>query len=75
MLVQHRAHGEANPGTVIGDADGALSVEFEQPVEAAAPGQSAALYSALDPDELLGGGIIAGTRPVTRPQVLIATTG
>ena len=56
VLVQYRAHGDAFPATVEGDV-----VRFDEPVEAAAPGQSAAFYSADDPDELLGGGIIHST--------------
>ncbi|HEX2295203.1 MAG TPA: tRNA 2-thiouridine(34) synthase MnmA, partial [Actinomycetota bacterium] len=56
VLVQHRAHGDAFPAVVDGPA-----VRFDSPVEAAAPGQSAALYSDDDPSELLGGGIIAST--------------
>jgi tRNA-specific 2-thiouridylase len=61
VLVQHRAHGEVAPGRVTA-GDGTFEVSFERPVEAVAPGQSAALYSAQYPDELLGGGIIATTR-------------
>jgi tRNA U34 2-thiouridine synthase MnmA/TrmU len=38
-------------------------VRFGAPVEALAPGQSAAFYSADEPDELLGGGIVAATVP------------
>ena len=64
VLVQYRAHGEAYPGVVAGDA-----VRFDEPVEAAAPGQSAALYSADDPSELLGGGIIAAAVPATPARV------
>jgi tRNA-uridine 2-sulfurtransferase len=62
VLVQHRAHGEVAPGRVDAGTEGGFEVAFERPVEAVAPGQSAALYSADDPDELLGGGIIASTR-------------
>ena len=62
VLVQHRAHGDVAPGRVT-VADGSFEVAFAHPVEAVAPGQSAALYSAADPDELLGGGIIASTVP------------
>ena len=58
VLVQYRAHGDAYPA----DVDG-TTIRFDDPVEAAAPGQSAALYSADDPDELLGGGIIQATVP------------
>lgn len=64
VLVQHRAHGEVARATFRGTHDG-FRLEFDDPVEAVAPGQSVALYSATAPDELLGGGIIAGTRPVS----------
>jgi tRNA-specific 2-thiouridylase len=58
VLVQYRAHGDAYPAEVDG-----TTIRFEKPVEAAAPGQSVALYSEDDPDELLGGGIIHSTAP------------
>ena len=64
VLVQYRAHGDAYPATVDGDV-----IRFDEPVEAAAPGQSAALYSVDDPSELLGGGIIASAVPVTTAAV------
>ena len=53
VLLQYRAHGDALPATVRGDR-----IDFDTPAEAVAPGQSAAFYSATEPDELLGGGII-----------------
>lgn len=64
VLVQHRAHGEANPARVV-FTDRGPAARFDVPVEAIAPGQSAALYSAEDPEELLGGGVIASTVPAT----------
>lgn len=70
VLVQYRAHGDAYPATL----DGA-TVRFDEPVEAAAPGQSAALYSTADPDELIGGGIIASTvRATTAPAAAGASS-
>lgn len=63
LLVQHRAHGDAVPAVVTALDGGRLALAFDEPVEAVAPGQSAAFYSALDPDELVGGGIIAATSP------------
>jgi tRNA-specific 2-thiouridylase len=60
VLVQHRAHGDVAPARIYLDSGG-FEIVFDRPVEAVAPGQSAALYSAEDPDELLGGGIIAST--------------
>ena len=64
VLVQYRAHGDAYPATIDG-----RTVRFDAPVEAAAPGQSAALYSVTDPSELIGGGIIASAVPATRAIV------
>ncbi|HZJ50458.1 MAG TPA: tRNA 2-thiouridine(34) synthase MnmA [Actinomycetota bacterium] len=60
VLVQHRAHGDVTPARVTG-ANGAAQLLFERPIEAVAPGQSAVLYSVADPDELVGGGIVAST--------------
>jgi tRNA-uridine 2-sulfurtransferase len=64
VLVQHRAHGSVSPGRMRNVWGGRFTVEYRCPVEAVSPGQSAALYSATSPDELLGGGIIASTLPV-----------
>ena len=61
VLVQHRAHGDASPAVVESVTGPCARVIFESPVEAVAPGQTAAFYSVDDPDELLGGGIIAST--------------
>jgi tRNA-specific 2-thiouridylase len=61
VLVQHRAHGEVHPATVGRYRGGVFEVRYRNPVEAVAPGQSAALYRAGDPDELLGGGLISET--------------
>jgi tRNA-specific 2-thiouridylase len=64
VIVQHRAHGETNRATVTTLGPREVELRFEGPVEAVAPGQSAALYSAVEPDMLLGGGIIAATSRV-----------
>jgi tRNA-specific 2-thiouridylase len=64
VLVQHRAHGDAALGRVTTSAEDALEISFARPVRAVAPGQSAALYSAAEPEELLGGGVIAATLPL-----------
>ena len=61
VLVQHRSHGEAHAATVTARDAGGLEVAFDRPVEAVARGQSAALYDADRPDELLGGGVISST--------------
>lgn len=66
VLVQHRSHGKAYPARLEADS-GTARVLYDEPVEAIAPGQSAAFYSAADPDELLGGGIIAATRRAAVP--------
>ena len=64
VLVQHRAHGDVHPGRIRGVTAGRFEIDYEHPVEAVAPGQSAALYSEDSPDELVGGGVIASTLPV-----------
>ena len=64
VLVQHRAHGDVHYGRVVASRPGRFEVAYAEGVEAVAPGQSAALYRATDPDELLGGGIITATVPV-----------
>jgi tRNA-specific 2-thiouridylase len=64
VMVQHRAHGEVARATLLSDAVRAY-VRYHQPVEAVAPGQSAAFYDSRDPDELIGGGIIAETVAAT----------
>ncbi len=61
VRVQHRAHGDDTPARVITGTNGAAQLLFERGAEAVAPGQSAVLYSVSDPDELLGGGIVAAT--------------
>ncbi len=63
VLVQYRAHGGAVPARLVLDG-GRAAVDFLEPPDAVAPGQSAAFYSATNPEELLGGGIIASTSPV-----------
>lgn len=62
--VQYRAHGDVHAATIAGDR-----VVFDAPVEAVAPGQSAALYSAAEPDKLIGGGIVASTVPAAKVSV------
>lgn len=64
VYVQHRAHGDVAAATLRGDARGSLTIGFDEPVQAIAPGQSAAFYSMVDGSELLGGGVIAATSPV-----------
>ncbi|MDQ3941398.1 MAG: tRNA 2-thiouridine(34) synthase MnmA [Actinomycetota bacterium] len=63
VYVQHRAHGDVHVARIHVSGPGRALVEFEQPVVAIAPGQSAAYYSFDDPDELLGGGVIRTTVP------------
>ncbi|HEX2240853.1 MAG TPA: tRNA 2-thiouridine(34) synthase MnmA [Actinomycetota bacterium] len=73
VFVQHRAHGETNRGTVSAVDGGHFQIEFDRPVEAVAPGQSAAIYSAGEPDVLLGGGIIAVVHPAGRVDLLASS--
>jgi tRNA-specific 2-thiouridylase len=69
VLVQHRAHGDVSHGVIEHVGDGRARVRFSEPVEAVAPGQSAAFYSVDDPDEVIGGGIVASTVPATPARV------
>lgn len=66
VLVQHRAHGDV-ARAMLRKSDGVTEVYFGSPVEGIAPGQSAAFYSADDPDELVGGGVISSTVPAGVP--------
>lgn len=70
VLVQHRAHGDVAPGTIRATSGDAVTVRFDHPVEAVAPGQSAAFYSTDDPDELIGGGIVATTEAAATAPAL-----
>jgi tRNA-specific 2-thiouridylase len=65
VWVQHRAHGEVNPGTLTVRAGQTVEIAFDDPVRAIAPGQSAAFYSFDHPDELLGGAVISETTRAT----------
>ncbi|HYI46649.1 MAG TPA: tRNA 2-thiouridine(34) synthase MnmA [Actinomycetota bacterium] len=64
VLVQHRAHGEVELAAVTKVDSDQIEMEFDKGVEAVATGQSAAFYSAIDPTQLLGGGIIEATSRV-----------
>ena len=61
VLVQYRAHGEVAAAQVVETSSGRMEVSLERSVEAVAPGQSAAFYDAVRPDELIGGGVISAT--------------
>ncbi|HET7482911.1 MAG TPA: tRNA 2-thiouridine(34) synthase MnmA [Actinomycetota bacterium] len=67
VLVQYRAHGDVVRGTVTTSTPANFAVELPDGARAIAPGQSAALYSSADPDELIGGGIIEATIPAAVP--------
>jgi tRNA-specific 2-thiouridylase len=56
FLVQIRYRSKPTPATVMSYDGGTLSLKFDEPVRAAAPGQSAVLY---DGDIVTAGGIIA----------------
>lgn len=58
--VQVRYHSPPVPAKVFPLDDGAVDIEFEEPVWAPAPGQIAVAY---DGDEVLGGGVIARGGP------------
>jgi tRNA-specific 2-thiouridylase len=60
-VAQVSAHGRPVPCTLIADdvdAD-AIEVRFDEPQRPVAPGQTVALYDALDPDAVVGAGIAA----------------
>jgi len=64
-LAQLSAHGRPARCT-LGSSDapgvGRLTVRFASPERPVAPGQTVALYDPEDPDEVLGGGIVASSR-------------
>jgi tRNA-specific 2-thiouridylase len=68
LLSQHRAHGETAPCRIVSVSAGGARLIYDRPVDAVAPGQSAAFYSWDDPDQLLGGGIVAATVPAAVAQ-------
>jgi tRNA-specific 2-thiouridylase len=57
-VAQVSAHGRPVPCT-LGLLDAGLVVEFDSPQRPVAPGQTVALYDALDPDAVVGAGIAA----------------
>jgi tRNA-uridine 2-sulfurtransferase len=65
VLVQHRAHGEVAAASFHSRGAGVAQLIYDDPVEAVAPGQSAAMYDASAPEELIGGGIISATAAAT----------
>ncbi|MEM1165224.1 MAG: tRNA 2-thiouridine(34) synthase MnmA [Planctomycetota bacterium] len=77
-LARHRYNGEAVPGAFRAHADievpaflnhsgrsGGLEVRFDAPERAVTAGQAIVVYSAADPDLVLGGGWIVATTPRT----------
>src|SRR5690606_28638795 len=61
VLARVRATREPAPGR-LALADGAPGLVFDSPEEGVAPGQACVLYAPEQPDRVLGGGFIAGTR-------------
>jgi tRNA-specific 2-thiouridylase len=61
VTVQVRSGHRAAPARLRGAGTERFEVEFEAPIDAAAPGQAAVVY---DREVLLGGGWIERTRPV-----------
>jgi tRNA-specific 2-thiouridylase len=51
------------PASVHPAAGGSVSLLFDEPQRAAAPGQAAVFYAAEDPDLVLGGGTIRRRAP------------
>ncbi|MDQ3532643.1 MAG: tRNA 2-thiouridine(34) synthase MnmA [Actinomycetota bacterium] len=72
--LQHRAHGETNLGRLHRVDRDHCSVAFGRPVDSVAPGQSAVFYDPSQPEELIGGGIIASTKPASAPSPTVAAT-
>jgi len=60
-VAQVSAHGRPVPCTLIpADTEtDAIEVRFDDPQRPVAPGQTVALYDALDPDAVVGAGIAA----------------
>jgi tRNA-specific 2-thiouridylase len=58
-VAQVSAHGRPVPCTLEHDGAGDLVVRFDDPQRPVAPGQTVALYDALDPDAVVGAGIAA----------------
>ena len=64
-MAQVSAHGRPVPCTVLDATDHvdvdvpAMEVVFDEPQRPVAPGQTVALYDALDPDAVVGAGIAA----------------
>jgi tRNA-specific 2-thiouridylase len=57
---EHGAHGQhGEPGEPDASADGGMEIRFDDPQRPVAPGQTVALYDALDPDAVVGAGIAA----------------
>ncbi len=64
LLARIRSRHPEQPARLTLEDGGRGFLEFEEPVRAAAPGQSAVFYDRARPDLVLGGGIIA--RPVAK---------
>ena len=62
VLVQHRAHGDTALARLAPLGGGRVDIELLGDADAVAPGQSAAFYDPVNPEELLGGGVIVETR-------------
>jgi tRNA-uridine 2-sulfurtransferase len=67
VYLQHRAHGEVHEAVVRAADPTGIELEYVEPALAVAPGQSAVLYSAEDPDEVIGGGVIKQTARAVAP--------
>ena len=64
VLARIRSRHEEQAARLTLSGDGFGSLDFEEPVRAAAPGQSAVFYDAVRPDLVLGGGVISRPQPV-----------
>ena len=64
VLARIRSRHPEQPARLTFGEDGHGTLEFEEPVRAAAPGQSAVFYDAVRPEVVLGGGVIARSAPL-----------
>jgi tRNA-specific 2-thiouridylase len=65
VLARIRSRHPEQPGSLTLEEGGRALLEFDEPVRAAAPGQSAVFYDPSRPELVLGGGTIA--RPAANP--------
>jgi len=72
VLAQCSAHGEVRPARLDGDV-----LHWDEPARRVAPGQSVVFYDPEAPDEVLGGALVAPSRPAgpAGPDVALSPPG